>query len=302
MLDDQWLESEHVSELVNELAQETAKKYRLESTQAYHILMDEFASNALLRKAAMENDTAQKLKRTSVFKKAASAAKKKIYYQLRNYRSDSQDLEQRIGELEQATPDTPINERNEIITAIVQGHASTRERLPSHDEFYRQLFDAIPSPRQILDIGCGVHPLMFPFDSEWSQPVERYVAADKNANDVQCINHFSRLQQNQKLAGVSWDISDGWAALEARTDCQNYDLAILMKVVPVVCRQQRELLDVLANTPATTWLLTGSRVAMAKRRSIERREKRVLEQFVTLSGRTVKHEFSVEEEFVWIVQ
>jgi 16S rRNA (guanine(1405)-N(7))-methyltransferase len=78
-------------------------------------------------------------------------------------------------------------------------------------------------------------------------------------------------------------------------------LALIMKVVPVVCRQQRELLSVLAETPADTWLLTGSRIALAKRRSIERREKRVLEEFVSLAGRTVKHEFVVEEEFAWVV-
>jgi 16S rRNA (guanine(1405)-N(7))-methyltransferase len=255
-----------------------------------------------LQQAASDHKTAQKLRRTSAFKKAASAAKKKIYYHLRNYRSDTLQLEHLIDELEQATPDTPIEKQNEIIASIINGHASTRERLVSQHEFYRRLSELVEPPRNILDIGCGVHPLMFPFDAEFSKRIDRYIAADKNGKDIACIRQFSRLQQNKNLVGVQWDISDGWSALANETGCHQYDFAFIMKVVPVVGRQARELLTVLSETPAPRWLLTGSRVAMAKRRSIERRERRALEEFVTLAGRTVKHEFVVDEEFAWIVE
>jgi len=47
--------------------------------------------------------------------------------------------------------------------------------------------------------------------------------------------------------------------------------------------------------------LTGSRVSLTKHVSIERRERRVLEDFVQLAGREVKHEFTVGEEFAWLV-
>ena len=302
MNDDQWLESQPLTELVADLAQEAVKKYRIERSDATQMILDEFESNPSLKRAVDENETAQKLKRTGSFKKAASAAKKRIYYHLRNYRNDAQQLERLIKELEHASLDTPIEYRQQLIDAVVLGHASTRERIPSRDEFYRQLSGLIPPPTHIIDIGCGVHPLMFPFEGNWSTQIARYVAVDKNPNDVSCINHFSRLSPQAQLSAIQWEISEGWPALAEQTGCEQFDIAFIMKVVPVVRRQQRDLLSVLSQTPAKSWLLTGSRVAMAKRRSIEKREQRVLEEFVALAGRTVKHEFVVEEEFAWIVE
>lgn len=302
MSDDRWLDNEPLNGLVHDLAREASDKYRIESADAIEMIREEFETNPALHRAAAENDSPQKLKRTKVYKKAANSAKKKIYFRLRNYRSDAQPIDGLLTRLTQASPETPIQERQAIISAIIQGHASTRERLPSRDEFYRQLFEHVNPPQRIIDVGCGVHPLMLPFESDWAREIKVYVAVDKNSNDISCINHFARTQQLEPLTGIHWEISEGWSKLGQRQHCQQFDVAFLMKVVPVVLRQQRELLPVLTHTPATTWILTGSRIGLAKRRTIEKREKRVLEEFVSLAGRTVKHEFEVDEEFVWIVK
>ena len=302
MPDDQWLESEPLNELVQDLAREATGKYRIESADAIEMILEDFESNATLQRAVVENDTAHRLKRTKAFKNAATAAKKKIYYRLRNYRIDAQEIDDLLVQLEQTSPTTPLEKRSQIVSAIVGGHASTRERLPSQDEFYRRLFEQVKPPNRVMDVGCGVHPLMFPFDSAWAREIECYIAVDRNDNDISCINHFARTHQLDQLRGIPWEISEGWSKLTELTGCKQFDVAFMMKVVPVVLRQQRELLPVLVETPATTWLLSGSRVAMAKRRSIEKREKRVLEGFVSHAGRSIQHEFVVDEEFVWIVE
>lgn len=301
-MDENWQERVCLRELVEELATDAAKKYRIDTDEAVEIILDEFDSNPGLEKAVVASATSQKLKRTSIFKKAASAAKKRIYYQLRNYHNDSDELSRLIDDLDCATRDTPAEIQISWFDTIVQGHASTRERLPSASSFYDQLFKSVSAPQRVLDVGCGVHPIMFPFVADWADSIEQYVAAEKNPRDVACLQHFSRLQQINQLKAFRWEISDGWNALESESGCAQYDVAFVMKVVPVVRRQQRELLATLAQTPARTWVLSGSRVALAKRRSIEKREQRVLQEFVELSGRTVKHEFAVEEEFVWIVE
>ena len=58
----------------------------------------------------------------------------------------------------------------------------------------------------------------------------------------------------------------------------------------------------LAQTPARTWVVTGSRTSMTRRRSIERRERAILRRFVELAGRSVRAEFVAGEEFAWVVE
>src|SRR5687767_1641323 len=41
----------------------------------------------------------------------------------------------------------------------MQQHASTRERLPILEHFYRDIFALTGPPASLLDIGCGLNPL-----------------------------------------------------------------------------------------------------------------------------------------------
>jgi 16S rRNA (guanine(1405)-N(7))-methyltransferase len=46
---------------------------------------------------------------------------------------------------------------------LMSYHASTRERLPILDQFYREIFSALPSIASILDLACGLNPLALPW-------------------------------------------------------------------------------------------------------------------------------------------
>ncbi len=291
-MSDDWVDNEPINELIQDLVNECTEKYRIPGDDAYEIIRAEFETSSVLKKAASENDSPEKLKRTSAFKKAANSAKKKVYYHLRNYRPNTNSLNDVLEQLRQTGFDTPVEDVERIVSTIVEGHASTRERLPSAAEFYRQFFDSVEPAPSIIDIGCGVHPLMFPFHSSWAEKVEHYLAVDRNSTDIACVNDVAQVQKNERLTGICWDLSEGWDNLFEQSPVRHFDLAIMTKLIPVVSRQQRQLLSVLAETPAATWLVTGSRVALAKRRWIERRERRVLDNFIELSGRRVTHEFA----------
>lgn len=49
--------------------------------------------------------------------------------------------------------------------AVMEHHASTRERLPILDRFYGEIFAAVGPVRSILDVACGLHPLSLPWMS-----------------------------------------------------------------------------------------------------------------------------------------
>ncbi|MFC1722415.1 hypothetical protein ACFL0C_02065, partial [Patescibacteria group bacterium] len=83
---------------------------------------------------------------------------------------------------------------------------------------------------------------------------------------------------------------------------KEFDLAIMMKLVPVIARQQKELLNYLSHVPAKHILLTGSKESMVKKQSIEKREDAVLQRFIKLCGRNVIKRFEIENEFGYLIE
>ena len=75
-----------------------------------------------------------------------------------------------------------------------------------------------------------------------------------------------------------------------------FSLALGLKLIPVVARQQRNLLHLLKGLPAHRFLVTGARQAMVRRKSIERREKAALYSFAEEQGFTVLSTFETATE------
>jgi hypothetical protein len=102
--------------------------------------------------------------RLAAYKQFVKKARKGIYYQLRRYKGDSADIAQLCELLRQnagKSPDSgPVAQ---IVSELLAAHVSTVERTPYYKDFYSNLFAAISPPKSILDIGCGLHPLSYPF-------------------------------------------------------------------------------------------------------------------------------------------
>ena len=300
-----WLSDQRLRGLMREIVDRTVKQYRIAPEDAERIIGESLTSNAALKKVVAQSPSPDQLKRSRAFKRAVSEAKRQVYYQLRSYQpSIASDADPRAvldSLLDPRAHDGANDECERARRLVLERHASTRERSPAASEFYEQLFRRLDPPRLVLDVGCGVHPLMFPFDHPGAERIEQYVALEKSPDDVAVVEAYARRFRSDTMLPLAWDLGDGWSGVVERTGCAEFDLALLMKLAPVIHRQQRELLPVLAAAPARTWLVTGSRISMTKRVSIERRERRVLREFVKMAGREVRDEFVVGEEFAWIV-
>ncbi len=89
-------------------------------------------------------------------------------------------------------PDSFVTELNSISTDLnsadlqdfcrkkMELHASTKERLPVLDRFYKDIFSGLPSIHSVLDLACGLTPLSLP----WMplQPDTVYTAVDMYTN------------------------------------------------------------------------------------------------------------------------
>ena len=116
----------------------------------------------------------------------------------------------------------------EHLRRLMSAHASTYERLPQLDTFYRQLFQLLPSVQSVLDIACGLHPLARP----WMPlpPDAPYHAIDIFADQVDFLNSFFSIM-GYAGAAVQRNALEDMSTPAA-------DIAFLLKTLP--CLEQIE--------------------------------------------------------------
>jgi hypothetical protein len=277
-----------ISQLASELAETIAKRYRIAVATARALVLEEWANDrALWQQAAQEADPAR-LARTRAYKQAADRAKTKIYYHLRRYRQDDaglHDATERLRELAAAGVSADDPRALAIRETVVASHVSTRERQDDLDAFWAALFALVPDPTSILDLGCGVMPLLYAFERPGHATTE-YLALDRDAVAVGLVEAWGALVGSSRLRARRWSLEDGFADVTGPEDGR-FALALALKLVPVVARQEREHLAILRDVPARRLLVTGAKQAMVKRRSIDRREERVLRSFADDHGFSV---------------
>jgi hypothetical protein len=260
-----------ISQLASELAETIAKRYRIAVATARTLVLEEWANDrALWQQAAQEADPAR------------------IYYHLRRYRQDDpglHDATERLRELAAAGVCAYDPRALAIRETVVASHVSTRERLDDLDAFWAALFALVPEPTSILDLGCGVMPLLHPFEGP-GYATREYLALDRDTVAVGLVEAWGALVGNSRLRAQRWSLEDGFADIAGPEDGR-FALALALKLVPVIARQEREHLALLRDVPARRLLVTGAKQAMVKRRSIDRREERVLRSFADDHGFSV---------------
>jgi 16S rRNA (guanine(1405)-N(7))-methyltransferase len=184
-------------------------------------------------------------------------------------------------------------ERRAACRAILALHSSTRERLPILDRFYLALWDVAGRPATVLDLGCGLNPLSWPWMG--LPPGTEYVPLDIDCGRIEFLNRFLAL-----------------AGLAPRARCQDLlaqppggpaDVALLLKMSPSLERQEEgATLRLLAAVEAPCVVVS---FAVA---SLTGRHKGMEEHYAGLFGALARDqiwrvtELRFETELVFVVQ
>jgi 16S rRNA (guanine(1405)-N(7))-methyltransferase len=166
---------------------------------------------------------AEELRKFPKRKEAIKATKNKLHQVAGAYLSAPPNYNSWLDRLSAANDG---DERREICRTLMQTHASTRERLPILDEFYRVALADIAPVHSILDLACGLNPLAIPF----MPPAENatYYACDLYTDQAEFFNRAF------PLLGVT---GEAWALDITQTIPQHHvDLALIIKAIP--CLQQ----------------------------------------------------------------
>ncbi len=284
-----------LTQTINAITAAITERYRVDAAAPRSVVEELVRKSPDLMRVLTEAETLDAVRRTRPFKNVDKTARRRIYHQLRTYKRNTDALHEAIAALARSPRDATADQRA-LCDRICALHTSTRERLEDVDSFHAALLPHIRGAHTILDVGCGVHPLLFPFDHADLSSLEKYVAVDSDAVCVDAVRACARARALSLLTAVQWDLDTGWAPLQTAAGIGEFDVAFMFKLVPVIARQQRALLQTLAQTPAERWVVTVSTLSMTRRESIAKRELSVLRRFAALANRRLTAEFSVGEE------
>jgi 16S rRNA (guanine(1405)-N(7))-methyltransferase len=128
-------------------------------------------------------------------------------------------------------PGLPAAELEARCRARMARHASTRERLPLLDNFYRELFAGLPPIGTLLDLACGLNPLALPWMN--LPPAATYCACDIYADQAAFLNRWFAAVQQTGEAFV--------CDLLAGPPPRRADVALLLKAIPCLQQLDREI-------------------------------------------------------------
>ncbi len=290
-----------VDGIITYIVQQALKKYKIDEKRAYSITNETLLKSPKFLEFLNNKPTFKQVLKSRVFEDLNRTARQRIYYALRQYNSDSATFKSSVESLKSLSPETPYNEYESILKEIAQTHTSTAERLNHADEFYGQLLGFLEDTQTLLDVGCGMQPLLFPFQ-EGGKEIKTYVGAEKDKTCIEALTAFSEVYKPGLLHAIEWNIAHNWKILEDRTGIRFYDAVLMLKLVPVIDRIDRTLLEILRFTPARKWIVSGSRESMTRQISIEKRERKIIRRFLEQSGKTIIGEFSTPDEFCFIAE
>ena len=121
----------------------------------------------------------------------------------------------------------------ENMAHLLSCHASTRERLPlaAMDELYTRIFDITGIPDTLLDLACGMNPVYLAY---------RYPEMRIRCEDIsgQCINVIQKFSEITEAATGD---------LLINVPEEEYNVALLFKVLPLLDRQESGAADRVLN-------------------------------------------------------
>jgi 16S rRNA (guanine(1405)-N(7))-methyltransferase len=286
--------------LLHPEAERIAARYRVSLDEALAALRDAFAARPDLARRIRERHEREDVTRWRDYRDTVKACRKDIYYRLRRHYPRPESADEVLEEFETAAGAARTDHLRDLRERLLQTHVSTRERLEHLDEFHGWLFAHVGCPGSVLDLGCGLYPLCYPFDGRGGA-TEVFVAVDDDERSIWALKAFARILEGARLIPLQRSLTDpDWAA--ELPGPERFEVALMLKLVPLLDRRDPEAVAGLQGAPAERLVVTGSVRSMTRRRSVERRERAVLRRLIEQTGRRVVDEFRLPTEFGYLLE
>lgn len=197
-------------DLLNQLVEEVSKSAKYSSVSPY-----------LIREIA-----AREIPKSKTIKDAIKATRNKIHQVGSAYQESPIPYSKWLEEFTRLPGELTSIETQSFIRTCLQLHASTRERLPFIESFFKETLAPIAPVESILDLACGLTPLCLP----WMPvaPRIRYTGVDIYDDMIHFLDQFfSHFQIDHTFSSHS---------ILGELPHEEHHLALLLKTIP--CLEQ----------------------------------------------------------------
>lgn len=172
---------------------------------------------------------------------------------------------------------------------ILKTHVSTKERLPIYKTIYKKIFAKTGKPKTILDLGCGMNPVSYP----WMNLKNiKYYAAELSKEDCEFLNKYFKIMKIKGKA-IALDLTEAAKKPELLKKFLKADVCFLFKILDEVEEKKgRKASEALIKNIDADWLVISFATKKVTGKPMKYPYRRWLEQMLARLG----YEFEIIEE------
>ena len=190
--------------------------------------------------------------------------------------------------LTKATEDKEKYLAEENFEKLLETHLSTKERIPIYPTIYEKIFAITGRPKIILDLGCGLNPLSYPYmkvDAE-------YYASELNKSDCEFLGKCFK-KMDIKGKAIALDLIEAAQNPSLLKVFPKADVCFLFKILDEVERKKgRKASEALIKNIDADWLVISFATKKVTGKPMKYPYRRWLEQMLIRLG----HEFKIIKE------
>lgn len=182
--------------------------------------------------------------------------------------------------LTKATEDREKYLESKDYEKILATHLSTKERLPLYPVIYEKIFAITGEPKVILDLGCGLNPVSYPFMKVQAE----YYASELTAEDCKFLEKcFEKMKIKGKA--VPLDLIEVAGNPELLKQFPEADICFLFKVLDEIERKKgRKTSEALIKAIDAKYLVISFATKKVTGKPMKYPYRRWLEQMLTRLG------------------
>jgi len=141
----------------------------------------------------------------------------------------------------------------ELTKKILLTNSSTKERLEDYEEIYEKIFKITGKPSSILDLGCGLNPISFPF---MNLEKVNYYAYDIDNADISLLNEYFYTMK-EKICGKAETINLSTIEENEIKKLPKADICFMFKLVDVLDRRDHKQSEKIISNLNSKWIVVS---------------------------------------------
>jgi len=210
---------------------------RIKQNRKYRTISDEIVrkeiENYLKSHPEIEQKSKEELKiKKSFIKKIVKEIRAKLHRLYSSYQTKGKNKSNfYLEELKNIVNNKLINNHQlkQLTDKLLSLTVSTKERLNDYKFIYQEIFKITGKPETIIDLGCGLNPISFPY-MELKKLV--YYAYDIDKEDIIFLNNYFKIMEAQGLNGKA-NILD-ITKINKLGQLPNSDIIFMFKLIDLI--------------------------------------------------------------------